>query len=199
MMVFFTVACTKEGPQGPAGPEGAQGEQGVAGNTGPEGVTGPRGAAGPKGEKGDKGDRGPTGTANVIYSDWMDVEWEYEGDRLTNVMIFHDKHITRSMIDKGVIIMYLGIENIYGIRYVYTLPWESGNERFTFGASQGGSDDGVLALDVESIDGTTPIGDPGGYQVRYVLIPGGVYDPFATPLRKANDYHALCTYYGIPE
>ncbi|HEU4858969.1 MAG TPA: hypothetical protein VFT15_04000 [Chitinophagaceae bacterium] len=49
------------------------------GDTGPAGPAGPAGAAGPTGAPGPKGD---TGTANVIYSPWLDVE--YEADTLHN-------------------------------------------------------------------------------------------------------------------
>ena len=52
--LFFT-ACSKTGPTGPAGPAGQDGAAG---------------AAGPAGPKGD------TGTANVIYSPWLDVTYK---------------------------------------------------------------------------------------------------------------------------
>ena len=58
--LFFT-ACSKTGPEGP------QGEQGPAGETG---------ATGAQGAKGD------TGTANVIYSSWLDVT--YDADTVHN-------------------------------------------------------------------------------------------------------------------
>ncbi|MGN6353999.1 MAG: hypothetical protein ACTHLB_11460, partial [Parafilimonas sp.] len=58
--LFFT-ACSKTGPEGP------QGEQGPPGETGAQG------------EQGAKGD---TGTANVIYSGWLDVT--YDADTVHN-------------------------------------------------------------------------------------------------------------------
>src|SRR3546814_16208510 len=56
-LATLLLSCEKEGPPGPAG---AAGEQGPRGETG---------ATGPKGAKGDPG------TANVIYSDWIPVDW----------------------------------------------------------------------------------------------------------------------------
>jgi len=52
------MSCSKDGPAGP------QGEPGPAGADG---------AAGPAGPKGDQGD---PGTANVIYSEWLDVGFD---------------------------------------------------------------------------------------------------------------------------
>src|SRR5215217_3270814 len=60
IVVTFFVACQKgdTGPAGPAGPAGAAGANGA---------NGPQGPAGPQGDP---------GTANVIYSDWLDVTFE---------------------------------------------------------------------------------------------------------------------------
>lgn len=52
-------SCNKQGPAGPAGAQGAAGANGAAGATG---------ATGPQGAKGD------TGTANVIYSGWINID-----------------------------------------------------------------------------------------------------------------------------
>src|SRR3954464_11861709 len=62
LLICFVVisllgASCQKGDTGPAGPQGPQGEQGQAG------------AAGAPGPKGD------TGTANVIYSNWLDVTY----------------------------------------------------------------------------------------------------------------------------
>lgn len=54
VVILFT-ACSKDGEEGPAGPAGPQG---------PAGPNGPTGA------------QGEPGTANVIYSAWLNVEFE---------------------------------------------------------------------------------------------------------------------------
>ncbi len=54
VIALFFIACSKEGPAGPAGSQGP---------------AGPQGPTGPQGPKGD------TGTANVIYSGWLDVAY----------------------------------------------------------------------------------------------------------------------------
>ena len=43
------------------------------GDTGPAGPAGPAGPTGPTGPAGANGAKGDTGTANVIYSAWLDV------------------------------------------------------------------------------------------------------------------------------
>lgn len=45
------------------------------GDTGPAGPAGPAGAAGATGAAGAQGPKGDTGTANVIYSAWLDVTY----------------------------------------------------------------------------------------------------------------------------
>ncbi len=57
-VAVLLAACGKDGDTGPAGPAGPQGAQG------------PGGAAGPQGPQGEPG------TANVIYSDWLDVGYD---------------------------------------------------------------------------------------------------------------------------
>src|SRR5688572_13718665 len=52
------------------------------GDTGPAGPAGPAGAAGAAGPAGATGPKGDTGTANVIYSPWLDVV--YEADTIHN-------------------------------------------------------------------------------------------------------------------
>lgn len=58
MTSFSMTSCSKDGDTGPAGEQGAQGDKGD------------------KGDKGDQGDQGEIGTANVIYSQWLDVTFE---------------------------------------------------------------------------------------------------------------------------
>ncbi len=73
LIVLFTLvifaSCQKEGDEGPAGP------------------------AGPAGSQGPKGD---TGVANVIYSEWLDVEFEAQVPtlairRVTKLLLMHQE------------------------------------------------------------------------------------------------------------
>ena len=92
--IFFT-QCQK-GDVGPAGPAGA---------AGPTGPTGPAGAPGPKGD---------TGTANVIYSPWLDVTYAADTIHIGSVIdtlwwlanITATK-LTQTILDRGEIKVYM--------------------------------------------------------------------------------------------
>src|SRR5699024_8240578 len=81
--------------EGPAGP---QGEQGPQGELGPQGEHGPQGEQGPQGEE---------GTDNVIYSDWIDIEWDKD-EPVIKVMAFDEPRVLENDFqNKGTILMYL--------------------------------------------------------------------------------------------
>jgi|GEM_PF-2402940 len=84
---------------------------------------GDKGELGPKGDKGDKGETGATGPqgqagtpANVIYSNWMDVDatpytYDNTSDFLEEMDFSHRQIIatpklTADIADKGVVLMY---------------------------------------------------------------------------------------------
>ncbi|QEC54108.1 collagen-like protein [Anseongella ginsenosidimutans] len=98
----------KEGPPGPdgaVGEQGPKGEPGATGPTGDKGASGPKGATGPKGPKGDPGPqglKGEKGTANVIYSDWMDIERDLD-TQLKNEMYVTVPQLTREFLNVGVV------------------------------------------------------------------------------------------------
>lgn len=190
-IVFLLVSCSKEGPQGPAGPQGEQGAAGPQGPKGDEGATGLRGATGSRGAtgaKGDKGDRGPkgaTGTANVIYSDWFKLTFTY----MSNVQIwrssFNAPKLTKSIVDHGAVaVYYKWPDNLGGM--IYKLNFSYSNYWLLYEVYVGKI---ILSGNSSFSDGT----------YRYVLIPGGVHARKARPIPDLNDYHAVCSYYGIPE
>lgn len=79
------------------------------GDIGPAGPAGPTGPAGPAGSTGAKGD---TGTANVIYSPWLDVTYTAEidpnnGDTLDFVAHITANKLTQAIIDRGEIKVYM--------------------------------------------------------------------------------------------
>src|SRR3954447_10162549 len=99
-ITLLSTHCKKgdTGPAGPAGPQGPQGEQGQMGGTGPQG---------PKGD---------TGTANVIYSEWLDVTYApdtlHNGTAIDTLGFFAD--ITATKLDSlilanGEIKVYLNL------------------------------------------------------------------------------------------
>ncbi len=86
---LFFVSCTKEGPVGPAGPAG------------PAGPTGAAGAAGTQGAQGNPG------TANVIYSDWIDTVTFQGTDTTGWIAGISAPQLVDSILNTGEIKVYL--------------------------------------------------------------------------------------------
>jgi len=84
------------------------------GDTGPAGPAGPTGAAGAAGPAGAPGAKGDTGTANVIYSPWLDVTYAADTVHIGSVVdtlwwlanITAPK-LTQTILDRGEIKVYV--------------------------------------------------------------------------------------------
>ena len=133
-------------------------EKGDAGPAGPAGGDGPAGPVGPA---------GPTGTANVIYSDWIDVDFEPNTDSSNWSATIPVAGLTPEMLNQGEIKVYINF-NTAADPVVFPLPYFDGaviiNPVFFTD---------TIAL-VSTVDAGT-IEDTGDkfFQYRYVLIPGG--------------------------
>lgn len=160
-----------------------------------EGPTGPKGEVG---EQGPEGPQGEEGTANVIYSEWLDVEWdEQEGDYY-RAMFIEEERITNNFFNTGVVLVYLkfGPQNE---KYILALP------QIGLGAGGGyldfeflvvsGDDFSGIHLYAEINEGNPDLDNLTNYQVRYVLIPGG--EPAKIPENLFEDYEAVAKYYGF--
>lgn len=164
-MVLLLSACTKEGPQGPPGP---QGEQGARGETG---------------AKGDRGSKGATGTANVIYSNWLSVDLKsgiYYGVYYARI---DASKITRSILDKGVMKVYISAGN-----KVYEIPNSTFEGLYP-----------VFSVGYMEIFSPADWDTFSGYKFRYVLIPGGTTTRQSHQAVDYSNYHAVCRYYRIAE
>jgi len=157
------VACSKEGPTGP------QGEQGPPGSNGANGAPG---AAGPQGEKGD------TGTANVIYSEWLDVVFEADTFRNAGVLDtlgyyggIEAPKLDQTMLTTGEMKVYVNlgtaaVPNVVPLPYYDVYFNVNINVNFlTGGISLYSNIDPSTFIDSESNEKIQ--------QYRYILIPGG--------------------------
>ncbi len=177
-ILFFMIASLAcEGPTGPEGPQGPQGEQG------------PEGPQGPQGE---------TGTANVIYSDWVNINWnQANGDTYKAMYIEESRVVDEDFLATGTLMVYLKLEE-GDASAIVSLPYTSGNDhlRFVIGDVPSENIEGIV-IQLDSIDNSTPVqSDWSGYQIRYVMIPGGV--PAKMDESFLKDYEAVKKYYGIP-
>lgn len=159
---------------------------------GPTGSTGPEGPRGPQGEP---------GNAIIMYSEWMNIEWDEEGsDDTVKQMPIPESRVTDDFLnDGGFILMFMKVEGSSGNMVFYTLPLLTGGGSFyyRFVTLVGGETAGIVFL-VQSLDDTTlPDYLWEDYQIRYVLVPGSV-NLNAKGVDWEN-FNAVAKYYVIPE
>ncbi len=174
------------------------------GDTGPAGPAGPAGSAGAAGSQGPKGD---TGTANVIYSAWLDVTFAPDtvhtptgvGTAFTidTLGFFADipaAKLDSVMLATGEMKVYLNLGSSSNSAVV-PLPY--------FDVYSGASispafliNDISLYADFDASSRTQS--GVKSRQYRYILVPGGV---LGGRLVKPNwkDYNAIKTFFGIKD
>jgi hypothetical protein len=184
MTVLMGLAsCSGEdGEDGAIGPQGAQGEQGAPG---------PQGAQGPQGE---------TGTANVVYSDWIARDFETAVAAETNQQELAILDLADFDQDEDIILVY-GRRPANAVMFnVYQLPHilASQQEYYGFGLFPftGGS---TLSVVVSTLDGGTNLFTFFA-DFRYIIVPGG--NPLSGKSKvdfAKMSYEEVVTYLNIPE
>lgn len=162
-----------------------------------------KGDPGPPGEKGDKGDpgaqgatgsKGDPGTANVLYSDWLDLG--YSVDQATGVFFtqIDEAKVTDDLLSKGEIKVYINLGSA-AQKIVSPLPFVSGDVQITPGYAPG-----LIELDA-NVDAST-VTDPASgkkfRQYRYVLIPGGAHVRMDKQINW-NNYEEVKNYLGLKD
>jgi len=148
-------------------------------------------------KKGDDGAQGPPGTANVIYSAWLDVKFTPQvaspGDTTGWSAIINAPKLTDSVLNKGEIKVYVNVGSSTSPS-VFSLPINSDLGFVLIPYFQVGK----INL-ISDIDGGTETGTGGQkfFQYRYVLIPG------AAPARMAtidwNNYAEVKRYLNLKD
>lgn len=156
-----------------------------------EGEEGAPGPVGPKGDAGALGEQGPDGTANVMYSAWLQFDWNEDDEELFKRMSINEPELTHKFFDKGgVLLVYLKLDEP-SLTGVLSLPLQTGNDYLYFGAVIV-ADEGLNQLRIiqQSMDGTTPVSILNEkYSFRYILIPGGI--PIASSKSAGNAWSDL--------
>jgi hypothetical protein len=182
-LVVVTVIFTqcKKGDAGPAGPAGAAG------------ATGPAGPAGPKGD---------TGTANVIYSAWLDVTYVVDTihtGTIVDTVGYHGNitanKLTSTILDRGEIKVYMNwgttatpdvaplpILDVFFTGLIINPEFEL--QKITLFANGNAS--------------TFTTGGQKYLQYRYILIPGSVSGRLSKPI-DWNDYNKVKAYLGLED
>lgn len=147
------------------------------GDAGPQGEPGPAGTAGSKGDKGDKGDKGEPGTANVVYSNWMDVTFEPAVSQAGDTVAW-EATVTAPKLDNT--ILTTGLVKVYVNAGTPTAP-----AVFPLPVTDLFALTGLLNLNMYFVTGKiemyatdnastyTNTGGVKQWQYRYVLVPGG--------------------------
>ncbi|MGD1946730.1 MAG: hypothetical protein ACFB0A_10845 [Croceivirga sp.] len=156
-VILNLIACSPEDRE-----MGLQGEQGT------------QGIQGPQGEQGETGPPGATGSANVIFSEWVtvpSVAWT-PTDGVSSVQrtaIITAPDITLEYIDTGLILAY-GRLSLFGNNNAIPFPISNGPFQFSVGLITPGE----IEIWLRRFDGANFTVAPGDIQFRYVIIPGGV-------------------------
>ncbi len=175
--------------------------------SGCEGDEGPTGPKGDKGDSGTQGAKGDTGTANVIYSDWMSFPTAAAATKVRKNFSFPAPKITQDIIDSGHVYGYIKHSSggVHPLPYANTLTYTASGE-------QAGSYLNTILIGVGSIsfnqDWLTPGTVPtvfadantvvGSYtNFRYIIIPGGQKARVAG--LDYSDYEAVKKFYNLPE
>ncbi len=182
-VIAIMASCSKEGDVGPQGPQG------------PTGANGANGLQGPKGD---------TGTANVIYSNWIDANWNVTNNTTSKTMLIpiDESLISYSdLTNKAIVMMYL---KQYGTSSIYTMPsagrWSNTEYDFTFGNNSVGFK-GIL-VNLVSTNGValTEFQETAfrGNRFRYVIIKGSILGGRLKNPRNMT-YDEVCAIYNIPK
>lgn len=156
---------------------------------------GPMGPQGPQGEK---------GAANVIYSEWLDIEWNGANEPDYKRMDIIEPVITEEFMSKGTVLMYLQVVRSESDRLVHALPFTT-STNLTFGffmrpegftSSLPGTFPHDAGLSFYIQYGGSGLASYSSYtQVRYILIPDG--KPAKVSSGFWNDYEAVTKYFHI--
>ena len=168
IITALVIGCSPEdGEDGAIGPQGPQGEQG------PQGPQGEPGQDGQDGAQGEQGEQGEPGTANVIYSDWIPVDYILNGAQETNLMGL--EVFSSSELDPitDVVLVYGQRDADSADDGIYPLPFilASQDEYYGYGLFDVTGGTGLQAR-VNTLDGGTNV-FTFFTEYRYVVIPGG--------------------------
>ncbi len=177
--VLLISSCSKDAETGPAGPAG------------PQGPSGPAGAAGAPGPKGD------TGTANVIYSAWLDATFSVDQASLPDSVWFtliNAPKLTPDIINNGEIKVYMNLGSST-TPAVVPLPYFDGGviiQPYFFATRI--EIDANVNLSTQTISqGVKTL------QYRYILIPGRVNARKAQDDVDWNNYASVQKYLNLKD
>jgi len=162
-----------------------------------------KGDTGPQGEKGDKGDTGATGntgvkgdagTANVLYSPWLDVTYSLDAASGVFFTQITEAKVTDNLLSTGEIKVFLNFGTSDN-KVISPLPFVEGDVQITPIYFVGG-----IELDANVNAGTVTSSTTGkkSRQYRYILIPGGASVRMDKKI-DWNNYEEVKAYLGLKD
>lgn len=159
---------------------------------------------GKDGINGQDGEQGPAGTANVMYSDWIDQDWNLDDVSTYKSMQIIEDYLTDDFLDNGGFVLgfFRFQDNV-----PYQLPYQNITSEYIRTVTPViFSTYGEVRFTIQSTDGTaltdTEVYGSGSSnpQYKYVLIPGGVNISGKTSADYKNmSYKEICKLFHIPE
>jgi hypothetical protein len=169
------------------------------GDVGPAGPAGPAGPGGPAGSTGPKGD---TGTANVIYSPWLDVAYAadtvHSGAIIDTIGFYASitaAKLTNAILNSGEIKVYLNLgtsttPDIVPMPYFDVYSGININPDYSLQK---------IFLYANINAGTVTISGQKYLQYRYILIPGSVPSGRVAQPVNWNNYNEVKAYLGLTD
>jgi len=177
LTTLLFVACSSE-----------DGQDGVNGLNGIDGIDGADGAD------------GETGTANVIFSDWIDRDFLLDGAQASNLMGLEVFNASELNPVTDVVLVYGERDTGSDADGIYMLPYilASQNEYYGFGLFNVTGGTG-LQIRVNTLDGGTNLFTFFS-SYRYVIIPGGISTSGKSSINYTKmTYQEIIDLFNIPE
>ncbi|MFD2790997.1 hypothetical protein KCTC52924_01654 [Arenibacter antarcticus] len=151
-----------------------------------DGEIGPQGPQGTQGDQGDQGPKGDTGTANVIYSAWIETEFPTNISAPGAGFDIEAPDLTQDIMDKGTVMVFGRNLTIFGFDY-FALPFITSGNQHNFRIEM----EKVLRITAATLSGaaSSQVGSPFFEGYRYVIIPGG--QPASNSAGKSSQTEAL--------
>jgi len=151
-------------------------------------------------KKAKDGAKGDTGTANVMYSPWLDVTYSPQTNNAGDTVIWFATitapKITPAILDSGVVKVYLNVGTASN-KLIFPLPITDLYALTDITQLQCYFTPGKIQLYCDIDAGTFTSSGQKAWQYRYVVIPGGV--PTGRSAINWNDYKAVQQYFNIPD
>lgn len=165
------------------------------------GEDGEDGIDGIDGINGEQGTAGEDGNANVIASDWFNINWTDAQPLISSMQIeVPELDMEAFTASGGVVLVYLKITDDYTTTHL--LPFELGNAKFEYGVlNVPDGFDGILVLfnDPDADGLYLEILNNPAFMLRYVLVPASIADASGLINKMPENFGEASTLLGLEQ